>query len=74
MENERFIKESSTNSEEKKFKYSFGIMSNNESQVTNQISTAKYNVLNFIPKILFEQFSKLINIYFLIISCFQVKK
>ena len=45
MENERFIKESSKNSEEKKFKYSFGIMSNNESQVTNQISTAKYNVL-----------------------------
>ena len=73
MENQQLIKKTSENTPEKKMKYSFKIMSNNKSQETNHISTAKYNFFNFIPKKLFEQFSKLINIYFLIISLFQVK-
>ena len=40
----------------------------------NTISTSKYTYLNAIPKILFEQFSKIANIYFLIIAFFQVFK
>ena len=40
----------------------------------NSISTSKYTYFNFIPKILFEQFSKIANIYFLIIAFFQVFK
>jgi hypothetical protein len=36
--------------------------------ITNQIHTAKYNVLTFLPKNLFYQFSKLSNTYFLIIT------
>ena len=34
----------------------------------NAISTSKYTTFNFLPKILFEQFSKVVNIYFLIIA------
>ena len=41
---------------------------------SNSISTSKYTYYNFIPKILFEQFSKIANIYFLIIAFFQVFK
>jgi len=40
----------------------------------NSISTSKYNFYNALPKILFEQFSKIANIYFLIIAFFQVFK
>jgi len=32
----------------------------------NSIQTTKYNVVNFIPKNLMEQFSKLANVYFLV--------
>ncbi len=39
---------------------------------TNCISTSKYNYLNCIPKILIEQFSKMANIYFLMIAIMQV--
>ena len=38
---------------------------------TNKISTSKYNWFNFIPKILFEQFQKPANIYFLLIAILQ---
>jgi phospholipid-transporting ATPase len=41
---------------------------------TNRISTAKYTWFNFIPKILIEQFSKMANIYFLIIAIMQCIK
>lgn len=34
----------------------------------NSISTSKYNILNFLPKNLIEQFSKIANLYFLV--CF----
>jgi hypothetical protein len=39
---------------------------------TNGISTSKYNFFNFIPIILFEQFSKMANCYFLMIAIMQV--
>ena len=76
MEKERLIKENSTNENksEKFKKYSFKIMSKNESIESNEISTTKYNLLNFIPKILIEIFTKPINIYFLIIGILQVNK
>lgn len=41
---------------------------------TNAISTSKYTYLNCIPKILMEQFSKMANVYFLLIAFMQVKK
>jgi len=38
----------------------------------NYVRTSKYTLLTFIPLNLFEQFSRLANIYFLIISCLQL--
>jgi len=38
---------------------------------SNQISTAKYNLLTFIPKFLFEQFRRYANIFFLCIGLLQ---
>ncbi|GFR91276.1 phospholipid-transporting ATPase [Elysia marginata] len=38
---------------------------------SNQISTAKYNFLTFLPKFLFEQFRKYANIFFLFIAIMQ---
>ena len=38
---------------------------------TNEIATSKYNLLNIFPKILMEQFSRICNIYLLIIALFQ---
>lgn len=38
----------------------------------NRISTAKYNFFTFIPKFLYEQFSKYANVFFFVISCIQV--
>ena len=37
----------------------------------NNISTAKYNLLTFVPKFLFEQFSRYANLFFLFISIIQ---
>ncbi len=39
--------------------------------VDNHISTAKYNVATFLPKFLFEQFSKYANLFFLFTSLIQ---
>lgn len=39
--------------------------------VDNHISTAKYNVASFLPKFLFEQFSKFANIFFLFTAGLQ---
>lgn len=39
--------------------------------VDNHVSTAKYNVATFLPKFLFEQFSKYANIFFLFTSVLQ---
>ncbi|KYQ90192.1 P-type ATPase [Tieghemostelium lacteum] len=38
----------------------------------NYVKTSKYTILSFIPKNLFEQFCRLANVYFLIISAFQL--
>lgn len=38
----------------------------------NYVTTSKYSVFSFIPKNLIEQFSRLANVYFLLISCIQV--
>ncbi|KAJ2887653.1 aminophospholipid translocase, partial [Coemansia asiatica] len=37
----------------------------------NRVSTAKYNMLTFLPKFLFEQFSKYANVFFLFTGCIQ---
>ncbi len=39
--------------------------------VDNHISTAKYNIVTFLPKFLFEQFSKFANIFFLFTAALQ---
>jgi hypothetical protein len=41
---------------------------------SNKIFTAKYNVVTFLPKFLFEQFMRLANFYFLVISIIQVRR
>jgi len=38
----------------------------------NRISTSKYNLLTLIPKSLFEQFHRVANVWFLVVSIFQV--
>ncbi|CAM6082124.1 unnamed protein product [Calypogeia fissa] len=38
----------------------------------NRISNTKYNLLNFLPKNLWEQFSRFMNKYFLLIACLQL--
>ena len=40
-------------------------------KLKNYISTSKYTWYNFVPKILYEQFSKMSNIYFIIIAVLQ---
>ena len=39
---------------------------------SNSISTSKYNIFTFLPKFLFEQFSKYSNIFFFMIVLLQV--
>jgi phospholipid-transporting ATPase len=39
--------------------------------VSNHVSTAKYNIVTFIPKFLFEQFSKYANLFFLFTAILQ---
>ena len=39
--------------------------------VSNSISTSKYNLLNFLPKNMYEQFQKSANVYFVIIAVLQ---
>lgn len=38
----------------------------------NKISTAKYNILTFLPKNLFQQFTKMANAYFLLLAFLEV--
>lgn len=40
----------------------------------NRVTTAKYSLLTFLPKNLFNQFSKMANVYFLIITFMQCIK
>ncbi|KAJ5542520.1 hypothetical protein N7535_004942 [Penicillium sp. DV-2018c] len=39
--------------------------------ISNHVSTAKYNIVTFIPKFLFEQFSKYANLFFLFTAVLQ---
>lgn len=39
--------------------------------VSNRVQTARYNLVNFLPKQLWAQFSKVANVYFLLIGCLQ---
>ncbi len=39
----------------------------------NKIRTYKFSALNFIPKILFYEFSKMANLYFLVIFDFPIQ-
>lgn len=39
--------------------------------VDNHVSTAKYNLITFLPKFLFEQFSKVANVFFLFTALLQ---
>lgn len=43
-----------------------------ENFLSNEISTAKYSILSFIPSFLFEQFRRYSNIFFLCIALLQV--
>ena len=77
-----------TKSETKSYNYIINIDFNKRKYITenlknrkfsknipkNSISTSKYTYYNALPKILFEQFSKIANIYFLIIAFFQIFK
>ena len=38
----------------------------------NRIKTSKYTLLNFIPKNLLIQFTKMANVFYLVIACLQV--
>ena len=49
-----------------------GLLEENALFPSNFITTAKYSVWSLIPKNLFEQFHRLANIWFLIVSIFQV--
>lgn len=40
--------------------------------LNNRVTTGKYSVFSFLPKFLYEEFSKYANIFFLFVSCIQV--
>ncbi|KAK9728789.1 drs2 neo1 protein [Basidiobolus ranarum] len=40
--------------------------------ISNRITTARYTLLNFLPKQLYAQFSKVANLYFLFVACLQL--
>ena len=40
--------------------------------ISNQVTTAKYTIVTFLPINLTSQFSRLANVYFLVISCLQL--
>jgi hypothetical protein len=42
--------------------------------MSNSVSTAKYNLATFLPKFLYEEFSKSANVFFLFISGIQVRE
>ncbi|KAF8200726.1 calcium transporting ATPase [Pholiota molesta] len=43
----------------------------NSEFVSNFVSTSKYNLITFVPKFLYEQFSKYANLFFLFTACIQ---
>lgn len=44
----------------------------NDNGHSNVISTTKYNILTWLPKSLWEQFRRIANVYFLLISVLMV--
>ncbi|ORX88939.1 phospholipid-translocating P-type ATPase [Basidiobolus meristosporus CBS 931.73] len=44
----------------------------NSNFIHNKITNTKYTVLSFLPKNLLEQFSRFMNLYFLLIACLQL--
>ena len=44
----------------------------NNSYCNNSISTTRYNALNFLPKSIFEQFRRLANVFFLLMSALML--
>jgi hypothetical protein len=47
-------------------------LNNQQKFISNSVSTAKYNLFTFLPKFLYEEFSKSANVFFLFISGIQV--
>ena len=41
--------------------------------IFSQVKTSKYNIINFLPKNLWEQFQRVANVYFLLISLLQAR-
>ncbi|KAI7748303.1 hypothetical protein M8C21_012110 [Ambrosia artemisiifolia] len=56
----------------KRFVYINDDDSSHELYCDNRVSNRKYTLLNFIPKNLWEQFSRFMNQYFLLIACLQL--
>lgn len=56
----------------KRFVYANDDDLSHELYCDNRISNRKYTLLNFIPKNLWEQFSRFMNQYFLLIACLQL--
>ncbi|KAF5732577.1 Aminophospholipid ATPase isoform 2 [Tripterygium wilfordii] len=56
----------------KRFVYVNDDESSQDLYCDNRISNRKYTVLNFLPKNLWEQFSRFMNQYFLLIACLQL--
>ncbi|KAI8979748.1 hypothetical protein BDF20DRAFT_906215 [Mycotypha africana] len=46
-------------------------MNNEQGFLHNAITTGKYNVFTFLPRFLYEEFSKYANLFFLFVSCIQ---
>lgn len=49
-------------------------LNNQQKFMSNSVSTAKYNLFTFLPKFLYEEFSKSANVFFLFISGIQVRR
>ncbi|KAG4971980.1 hypothetical protein JHK82_037649 [Glycine max] len=60
------------NSTMKRYVYIDDDESSHDIYCDNRISNRKYTVLNFLPKNLWEQFSRFMNQYFLLIACLQL--
>ncbi|CAM8958805.1 unnamed protein product [Rhodiola kirilowii] len=56
----------------KRFVYINDDDSSNDLYCDNRLSNRKYTILNFLPKNLWEQFSRFMNQYFLLIACLQL--
>lgn len=55
-----------------KFCDNYGMVSYELADLLSLVSTAKYNLVTFIPQNLFEQFMRVANIYFLVVSLLQL--